>query len=219
MGWTTCMLGWFDPWTWSFYCVSCRWTRYVVTCGCGDVVVGFLTVDQEGAIVSMTPLGSSPGGEVFYVSSEEWVSQAAQAAGGLLGLWSLAAGWLQRWPADCKQLSWSQTHGTELMVVRSTCPLPESTFHNMFEVMQCDATAEWCRQGVHNQRTMPCGHAAISDHCRRFLTFHFDLELVDFQTTLQNMNWPALTGEAFVMFCFWNNGSEHGVYPQLWPFE
>ena len=26
---------------------------------------------QDGAIVSMTPLGSSPGGEVFYVSSEE----------------------------------------------------------------------------------------------------------------------------------------------------
>ena len=28
----------------------------------------------------MTPLGSSAGGEVFYVSSEEWRSQAAQAA-------------------------------------------------------------------------------------------------------------------------------------------
>ena len=107
--------------------------------------------------------------------------------------------------------SWHRTDGGTVYL--------SSTFHNMFEVMQCDATAAWCRQGVHNQRTMPCGHAAISDHCRRLLTFHFDLELVDFQTTLQNMNWPALTGETFVMFCFWNNGSEHGVYPQLWPFE
>ncbi|CAK9025586.1 unnamed protein product [Durusdinium trenchii] len=32
---------------------------------------------QEGAIVSMTPLGSSPGGEVFYVSSEELAAKVA----------------------------------------------------------------------------------------------------------------------------------------------
>ena len=31
----------------------------------------FSLIREEGAIVSMAPLGSSPGGEVFYVSSEE----------------------------------------------------------------------------------------------------------------------------------------------------
>lgn len=34
-------------------------------------------VAQDGAIVSMTPLGSSPGGEVYYVSSEDLAAAVA----------------------------------------------------------------------------------------------------------------------------------------------
>ena len=53
--------------------------RDVVTCGSVWVwhLWGCRGGEQEGGIVSMTPLGSSPGGEVFYVSSEEWMPQAA----------------------------------------------------------------------------------------------------------------------------------------------
>ncbi|CAJ1327654.1 unnamed protein product [Effrenium voratum] len=38
---------------------------------------------QEGGIVSMTPLGSSPGGEVFYVSSEELAAKVASNLGAI----------------------------------------------------------------------------------------------------------------------------------------
>ena len=43
---------------------------------------------KVGAIVSMTPLGSSPGGEVFYVSSEESVTESEETEESFASHWT-----------------------------------------------------------------------------------------------------------------------------------
>lgn len=62
-------------------------------------------IREEGAIVSMTPLGSSPGGEVFYVSSEESGSRNVRF-GPAWPVLAVDQGWQPRWPADSKLLNW-----------------------------------------------------------------------------------------------------------------
>ena len=103
--------------------------------------------------MSMTSLGSSPGGEVFYVSSEESRAHLPKySAGFRFGILPVrqeqSLGWLPKWPADFKRLSLHR-------------PQP-----NSFSMLVKSKRGLAMIAGLHNQRAVPGGQAAIPDHSR-----------------------------------------------------
>ena len=88
---------------------------------------------QEGAIVSMTPLGSSPGGEVFFVSSEELLVEEVQ----------IESTHVRRkpWPRLAAKVA------SRLQAIKLVSGL-EFQLPNSVAFFRC--------RGVHHQRPMPC---------------------------------------------------------------